>query len=300
VYLGQENGQIYLSELELTHWDDGSADLSRMLRDSDHSILSLRRFVMTRKQSIFFKASRYYLSQTHRWLPIVSKVEIDYIFERLEPIPDPCISCLLLSMASLSRQDRNKSPNLADLFYTAAKMIYFQAQSEVPSVTLVQAGLLLAINEYGRGTLSRAYSTITNCRSIAQLLHIFPENSYLDEASEQSSKLYWNIVLMERLICLELNFPVVPLSAVQRSLELESSWADRSSHEGSGRSNHLSNIQAVILLDQVLETVQTSGNQRKCDLDDLDLELLRFLAVTYEEEAKNPGSRCQSIAIGIL
>jgi len=215
-------------------------------------------------------------------------------------MPDLDISCLLFSVASLCRQDRNTISDLVDPFYTAAKMLYSHAQSEALSVTLVQAGLLLAVNEYGRGTLDRAYSTIMNCRSIAQLLHVFPEKSYLGEMAEQSSKLYWNMVLMERLICLELNFPVVPLSAAQVSLELESRWTNQSILEEPGRSSHLSEIQAIVLLDQVLAIILLAGTQRECDLDDLDLELLRFPAAIYEEEAKNPGCRCQSMAIGIL
>jgi hypothetical protein len=190
--------------------------------------------------------------------------------------------------------------HLIDPFYTAAKMIYYQAQSEPLSVRLVQAGLLLAVNEYGRGALCGAYSTITNCRSNAQLLHIFPERSYLDAVAEQLSKLYWNIVLIERLICLELNLPVVPLSTAQVSLKLESRRGSQNLIEDPGRSSHWSEIEAILLLDQVLAIAHFTGIRYKSDFDDLDMQLLRFLTTTYEEEAKNPCCRCQSIAIGIL
>lgn len=281
-------------------WDKDIRPLREALRTADHQVSVLLEFIQTHKHGVFATAGTIYTTHVYRWLPIIGEKDLYAVFEQLETKSGLDIVCFLFSVACLCLTEIHLSPDLREVLATAVRILYSQARLEQYSVTLVQAGLLLATYEYGQGAMDIAYSVIDGCRSMAQLLGIITEELSAADLQVGMPTLSWIILLLERLILFECNSPAVFMIEKHVGWALEPIWPTQDYANDVIESRCPSNFESIRLLDRVLFVIHSASPTRDETLASLDLELVRFLAMVYEEDAKVPGRRCQSILIGSL
>ncbi|PYH90937.1 hypothetical protein BO71DRAFT_443541 [Aspergillus ellipticus CBS 707.79] len=112
-----------------------------------------------------------FLSTCQKWLAIIHKD----IFRKC--INDQSINVsrdlitLLLAMGMITRPLMNgdNPDSLRQLMYETVRRLFWDKESVArPSLSLIQAGLLLSVYEYGHGLLDASFITISICSSMAQ------------------------------------------------------------------------------------------------------------------------------------
>lgn len=288
------------SNVKEQFWDKDIRSLQEALHTADHQVLVLLEFTQAHKHDVFATAGTIYTAHVYRWLPIIGEKDLHAAIEPLEAKSGLDVACLLFSVACLCLTESHLSPELREVLATAVRILYSQAQLEQCSITLVQAGLLFATYEYGQGEMDRAYSLIDSCRSMAQQLGIISEELSAADLRVGMPTLSWIILLLERLILFECNSPAVSMIEKHVGWALRSTWATQDCSGDTTESRLTSNLESIRLLDRVLFVVRSVSPTRDEILASLDLEMVRFLAGVFEEDAKFPGRSCQSILIGSL
>lgn len=179
-----------------------------------------------------------YFATTHLWLPIISRERV-----HVDPnIPVEGISAdlglLYLCMQLVGERLPPTLQNPQTTFYVAVREYHFLVESAgTLSLHLLQAGLLLAIYEFGHAIFPNAYITIGRCARIGHAMGIHhgasappllgPPTSWTE--MEERSRVWWAVFLLDRL--LTFGNPALPFSVQDPNQEdylpsSEAGWSE--------------------------------------------------------------------------
>ncbi|MCJ1468512.1 hypothetical protein MMC07_007141 [Pseudocyphellaria aurata] len=152
-----------------------------------------------------------YFRSTHSWLPIVSKERMlrDLKVPLENTGADLALLCLCMRLVGERLPQALHNPQTS--FYLAVKEYYFQVESAgLLSVQLLQAGILLAVYEFGHAIFPSSYVTIGRCAKIGQAMGInhgasppqmLPPPTTWTEMEERS-RVWWAVLLLDRQMTL--------------------------------------------------------------------------------------------------
>lgn len=160
-----------------------------------------------------------YFATTHLWLPIVSRdsVHVDLNIPVEGTTAD--LGLLYLCMRLVGERLPSALQNPQTAFYVAVREYHFLVESAgILSLHLLQAGILLAIYEFGHAIFPNAYVTIGRCAKIGYAMGIHhgasappllgPPASWTE--MEERSRVWWAVYLLDRLS--NLGNPALPFS----------------------------------------------------------------------------------------
>ena len=160
-----------------------------------------------------------YFATTHLWLPIIARERVH--LDLSIPVEGISVDLGLLFLCMRLVGER-LPPALQDpqtKFYVAVREYHFLVESAgILSLHLLQAGLLLAVYEFGHAIFPNAYITIGRCARIGHVMGIHhgasappllsPPTSWTE--MEERSRVWWAVFLLDRL--LNLGNPALPFS----------------------------------------------------------------------------------------
>lgn len=152
-----------------------------------------------------------YFTSTHSWLPIISKERIhrDLSVPLESTSPDFALLCLCMRLVGERLPQALQNPQTS--FYLSVKEYHFQVESAgLLSVQILQAGILLAVYEFGQALFPAAYITIGRCAKIGHAMGIHyganpprmlhPPTTWTE--MEERSRIWWAVLLLDRQITL--------------------------------------------------------------------------------------------------
>jgi hypothetical protein len=150
-----------------------------------------------------------YFRYFHNHLPIISRTRFQSSFVATGVPPSADLSVLLLTISLIAyggsiSGDREPAAVGRQSLYLATKALLAQVQGSLqPSISLIQATLLLAIYEYANGRPEVALVTIAGCARMAYAarIHARCHNGNQLEV-EEAGNTWWGIVMYERLVFL--------------------------------------------------------------------------------------------------
>ncbi|KAL4866780.1 hypothetical protein BDV12DRAFT_172446 [Aspergillus spectabilis] len=275
-----------------------------------------------------------YFRDFHSHLPIISRARFqsNLLATGRPPSADSSVLlltiCLIAYLPKLDPLPRDRgTPHIGrQSLYLATKALLAQVQGSMePSITLIQASLLLATYEYANRRPQAAVVTIAGCARMAYAARIHDTRRHdMNGASgleiEEAANTWWGIVIFERAFNCEVEGDLEqPMATILPSgdtrLPLDRDILDRSDLDspesipnipvacwtttavgGFGRA-----AQASCLLDQVLKgLVMPDLNTRLPLLESLDRTLQSFLALIFSHSS--PGKMwpcCTALAITV-
>ncbi|KAF2198505.1 hypothetical protein GQ43DRAFT_474482 [Delitschia confertaspora ATCC 74209] len=294
-----------------------------------------------------------YFQGIHRYIPIISRTRFHNDLITLGAAPSAGFSTLLLAMCLSSScpvfmveqpaQDGSQvvsKPSHVDhdSLYLTATALFAQVQALFPpSISLVQAGLLLAVYEYMSGRSDKAFASIGGCARMAYAARIHvcnvpssqlpwrPMDGRTSDRAyqlqvQEAANTWWGIIIWERTFFCDVTVAEQPLvsrmSGGDARLPIESGILEQVEFLG-GESvpyvpvSYISavdvgsfgrNAQAAWLLDQVLKVSDISNvDTRMFQLQGLDTTLQTFLAALMQQCEGGQTDRyfCEAIAISI-
>lgn len=114
-----------------------------------------------------------YFTSTHSWLPIISKERMhrDLHIPLENTSADLALLCLCMQIVGERLPQALQNPQTS--FYLSVKEYYFQVESAgFLSVQLLQAGVILAVYEFGHAIFPAAYITIGRCAKISHAIGV--------------------------------------------------------------------------------------------------------------------------------
>lgn len=156
-----------------------------------------------------------YFKDVHIFLPVIARSRFHNGLINLGAPPSADLSILLLCMCLVTPgpESRNSSSSKTSqhTIYLSARSIFAQLQVMIsPSVSLVQAGLLLAVYEYVHGQSDRGLATISNSARMAYAARIHTLNVNLRHEERTSRSLqpeerealntWWALIIWERCV----------------------------------------------------------------------------------------------------
>lgn len=152
-----------------------------------------------------------YFTSTHSWLPIISKERMQRDLNVPLENTSADLASLYLCMRLVGERLPQALQNPQTSFYLSVKGYHFQVESAgLLSVPLLQAGVLLAVYEFGHAILPAAYITIGRCAKIGHAMGIHhgasspqmlqPPTTWTE--MEERSRMWWAVLLLDRQISL--------------------------------------------------------------------------------------------------
>lgn len=179
-----------------------------------------------------------YFATTHLWLPIVSRERVHVDLNIPVEGTSADLGLLYLCMRLVGERLPPASQNPQTAFYVAVREYHFFVESAgILSLQLLQAGILLAVYEFGHAIFPNAYVTIGRCAKIGHAMGIHhgasappllgPPASWTE--LEERSRVWWAVFLLDRLS--NLGNPALPFSVQDPSQEdylpcREIGWSD--------------------------------------------------------------------------
>lgn len=145
--------------------------------------------------------SNTYFDSIHTWMPILSKKQFssnlpNYLTHRKSEL------CLLVVCMKLSS---SLTTTAKTVLYRTAKQFYFEMESSgILSVTVLQAGVLIAIYELGHAIYPAAFLSVGQCARYAAALEIEKSitSQILDKLPwnevEEQRRVWWSIIILDR------------------------------------------------------------------------------------------------------
>ncbi|KAI1880165.1 hypothetical protein JX265_001786 [Neoarthrinium moseri] len=219
-------------------------------------------------------AATNFFGHIHKWMPFISKKRFYEVHLRSSFQSQPDVALLLLCLELITTLPPSKPRNPQTALYHAAKHFYLTVEgSEVLSLPVLQAGVLLALYELGHGIFPAAYLSIGACARYAHALGINTNQNTTGGRRvltmvevEERRRVWWAIVIMDRFV--SIGCPGRPLATADPSLDDllpadDALWDQgivRSEHSiplASPLTDHMSKFallcQAARLLGQVLQ-----------------------------------------------
>ncbi|VUC35896.1 unnamed protein product [Clonostachys rosea] len=280
-----------------------------------------------------------YFKDVHVFLPVIARTRFHNSLITLAATPSADISLLLLCMCLITPgpearyyPSSNKSSDKTGqhTVYLAARSIFAQLQALIsPSISFLQAGLLLGVYEYVHGQSDRGLATITNCARMAYVVRLHNVNASLRHEDStnhalqpghlESLNTWWALIIWERIMMLEATTQDQPLVTSvppeTAALPMEPDSIDQgdpmfpntpvpkipvtTSHEvhvgGFGRL-----AQAIMLVDQILKAFSIGDvDVRLSTLHNINTSLQSFLEVVVKQHSGKPSSYCSAVVIAI-
>ncbi|KAI1736051.1 hypothetical protein F4680DRAFT_271019 [Xylaria scruposa] len=288
-----------------------------------------------------------YFQSIHHYLPFISRVRFQRDLVTVGAVPSAGFSLLLLSMCLATLRTKPDAPTVplaggtrkADrtAFHLATRSLYSQVQTLFPpSLSLIQAGLLLSLHEYGYGRPDDALVSIAGCARMAYAARIHRGSSYLPRSPkptddpniptktgirldiEEAANTWWGVIICERTYLCETAIsdqpPIAMIPSGHPRLPtepdiLESSKLDHltSTHATAIADLGAVNVrgfgraaQAAWLVDQVFNSyVIANFNARLSRLVSLDETIQAFLSSLMQQCQGEGGVFCEAIALTI-
>lgn len=151
-------------------------------------------------------ASRYF-DHINFWMPFISRQRFLDTYLRPSTRSRPEVAILLLSLKLITTPPPVHPRNPKTPLYRAAKHFYLDVESsQVASIAVLQAGVLLALYEIRHGIYPIAFLSISACARYAHALGInvdritrFSSVFTLIEVEERR-RVWWAIVILDRLV----------------------------------------------------------------------------------------------------
>jgi hypothetical protein len=147
-----------------------------------------------------------YFATAHKWMPIISKKRFN---EHVFGVPPHQLrsdyALIILCMQLITWVPRNRTPRCPT--YLAAKSYYLELEIEgIVSLRALQAGVIIAIFEFGHAIYPSAAISIDACIRYARTLGIAWDSisttkqpfSWVD--LEEQTRVWWAIVMMDRFV----------------------------------------------------------------------------------------------------
>lgn len=148
-----------------------------------------------------------YFTSTHSWLPFISKERMHRDLNIPLENTNADLALLYLSMRLVGERLPQALQNPQTPFYLSVKEYHFRVESAgLLSVQILQAGVLLAVYEFGHAIFPAAFITIGRCAKIGhamgihhgasppQMLH--PPTTWTE--MEERSRVWWAVLLLDR------------------------------------------------------------------------------------------------------
>lgn len=179
-----------------------------------------------------------YFATTHLWLPIVSRERSHVDLNIPVEGTSADLGLLYLCMRLVGERLPPGLQNPQTAFYAAVREYHLVVESAgILSLHLLQAGILLAVYEFGHAIFPNAYVTIGRCAKIGHAMGIHhgasappllgPPESWTE--LEERSRVWWAVFLLDRLS--NLGNPALPFSVQDPNQEdylpcREIGWSD--------------------------------------------------------------------------
>ncbi|KAL3420048.1 fungal specific transcription factor [Phlyctema vagabunda] len=169
-----------------------------------------------------------YLGTMNVWLPLVVEAQFRDQLVKFQTQPEPEVTLLVLSMYLLVHIPVQIDDDSTDtsLLYATLKSLYINLMASTePSILLIQAGLLIAVYEYGQGFDQKSYQSIGICARMGHLLGLHKTLSRgppIDIESravlETHRHVWWSVVIIERVLSVPIVDPERPFGTRDPSL----------------------------------------------------------------------------------
>ncbi|KAH7326011.1 hypothetical protein B0I35DRAFT_123904 [Stachybotrys elegans] len=125
---------------------------------------------------------------------------------------------LVTQYADSGNSDQSSGPIMKLPAYMAAKRIFavMRAMGE-PNLELIQCGILLGLFEFGHGDFNRAYITIGDANTMAELVQLRPgkyaesdRDAMPTPEQEERRSTYWGLLIVDRLLHAECRIMTLP------------------------------------------------------------------------------------------
>ncbi|KAL3496293.1 hypothetical protein BJX62DRAFT_193847 [Aspergillus germanicus] len=245
-----------------------------------------------------------YFQIVQPYLPIISRNHFQTTLISCGATQEPEFAILLLAMCLITSQSSPET-DVTSLYHNA-RSLFLQAQALCkPSLSLIQAGILLAVHESSRRAPEQALITIGGCVRMAHTAGLLrptcpPTSGYSgtieknDEQIDEQMNTWWAMSIYERMFLCEQAVVDQPLVSKMPDITLTSSAQNHDAFYQAA--------QAAWILDHVLSTLSAPDSEdRHTRLQGVDLKLQRFLAMVTELSSSSGTSTvyCWAISVAI-
>ncbi|KAF7547571.1 hypothetical protein G7046_g8960 [Stylonectria norvegica] len=212
---------------------NGAAGHGQSIFDPNFAISSAMVMALLTSRNINWREStERYFDTMNPWLSTVHPELFAHKTDGLGPgdIPrNPEVALLLVCMQLVTQYGDSASPIMPEgkemikmPAYLAAKRILSLLRGlSPPSIELMQCTVLLGLFEFGHGDVSRAYVTIGDANTMAQVLNILPgkyveseKEARVSYEDEERRCVYWALFVLDRLIHVDCALMIMPLHVV--------------------------------------------------------------------------------------
>ncbi|KAL6805133.1 hypothetical protein J3E68DRAFT_387723 [Trichoderma sp. SZMC 28012] len=260
--------------------------------------------------------SNTYFDSIHTWMPILSKKQFssnlpNYLTHRKSEL------CLLVICMKLSS---SLTTTAKTVLYRTAKQFYFEMESSgILSVTVLQAGVLIAIYELGHAIYPAAFLSVGQCARYAAALEIEKSitSQILDKLPwneiEEQRRVWWSIIILDRYLnlCNPGRHLITPdpssdsyLPADDQEWDTGSSRPENSLTIGASSGSYMGRFarfaQTAHLLSQALYTV---AKEPDTEATQLRRTLMALVNLSFMEGTMRQWAFCSQMAVcfsGIL
>ncbi|KAH8906007.1 hypothetical protein BR93DRAFT_723401 [Coniochaeta sp. PMI_546] len=165
----------------------------------------------------------YYFNSVNYWFTIIEKRSFDSQVERMWSFPSAEVALLILCMLLIIRTPNESGAAMDDGLYLSVKTAFTLVQSKIPpSISLLQAQLLIGLYEYSHGLSQQAYMSMGSCvqmtRSFGWHLRSFwseERQQLLPADLKLNSILWWALVYVDSMLNVSYPDQKLPLSSTE-------------------------------------------------------------------------------------
>ena len=147
-----------------------------------------------------------YFSSVNDWFTIIEKTSFDSQVERMWSFPSAEVALLVLAMLLIIRTPNDNGAAMDDGLYLSVKTAITLVQSKIPpSISLLQAQLLISLYEYSHGLPQQAYMSMGTCIQMTRSFGWHTMSFWSEERQQllpadlkRSSILWWALVYVDR------------------------------------------------------------------------------------------------------
>lgn len=149
----------------------------------------------------------HYFETVNIWMPIINLSRLERLLNPPSNIMRSDLALLLLSMKLILQVPNNDDAERSSFYITAKRFCFALEMEGTYSLLKVQAGLLIAMYEFGHAILPAAYTSIGSCARQGMCLGIHHQDApqilrkarvWLDW--EERQRVWWLIVILDRSV----------------------------------------------------------------------------------------------------
>lgn len=185
---------LFLDPELLSHFEYPSANVS---------IPPHIRVILGNINDVYLTSNKYF-ANIHPWMPIISKQRFYDVHLLLSPLGKPDIGLLFLAQKLITTHPPASPQAARTELYHAAKHFCLELEgSNIFSLPILQANILIALYEIGHAVYPAAYLTVGACARYAHALGLnvkgvrSRKGKTMIEAEERR-RVWWAIVILDR------------------------------------------------------------------------------------------------------